>query len=406
MGRARVTLKHIQDERARKIAFMQRRKGLMKKVSDFSTMSGANACLIVYDGDSNGGPMTWPQDLTQVHSTLGKYETQKNEKPLKTFDLQDFFDNRKDMVETEISKVKKEIINVKYPTWNPNFNNLGEQEQRMFIATLDDKIEACNQRINMLKNKQQQSQEANSGFMQNMAQEIVSSSGPSQLNFIQNISQSQLQLTPAPLKAPYDNNEMVNFTNQVGVPLNSKNMAQEISSSGPSQLNFIQNISQSQLQLTPAPLKAPYDNNEMVNFTNQVGVPLNSTNMAQEIVSSSGPSQLNFMQNISQSQLQLTPAPVKAPYDNNEMVNFTNQVGVPLNSTNQLVEPIDWANPLSEPVDWANYFGDDLLGSLGWATQLDDPVLHNIPSQCHNEQQGASLFALPPPLDGHMNKKP
>ncbi|KAJ1440051.1 hypothetical protein SESBI_02285 [Sesbania bispinosa] len=296
MGRARVTLKHIQNERARKIAFMQRRKGLMKKVSDFSTMSGADACLIVYDGDSNGGPMTWPQDLTKVHSTLVKYETQKNEKPLKTFDLQDFFDNRKDMVETEISKVKKEIINVMYPTWNTNFNNLGEKEQRMFIATLDDKIEACNQRITMLKNKQQQNQEANSGFLQNMAQEIASSSGPSQLNFTQNISQSQLQLTPAP---------------------------------------------------------------------------------------------------------------VKAPYDNNEMVNFTNHVGVPLNSTNQLVEPIDWANPLSEPVDWANYFGDDLLGSLGWATQLDDPVLHNnIPSQCHNEQQGASLFALPPPLDGHMNKKP
>lgn len=177
MGRAKVTLKHIQNERARKVAFNQRRKGLMKKVSDFSILCEAKACLIVYDADGNGEPVTFPEDPAIVHSIIEKYETKKNNKndkpPPKIFDVEDFFDNRNGMVEAEITKIQKEILNIKYPTNDPSLNSMTMQQKLFMIAKLDAKIEACNVRINMLKNKSQ-------------------TSHPTQLNLVQqNISQDQ-----------------------------------------------------------------------------------------------------------------------------------------------------------------------------------------------------------------------
>ncbi|XP_061352571.1 agamous-like MADS-box protein AGL82 [Gastrolobium bilobum] len=116
MGRSRTTFKRIPNDKARKETFMQRRKGLMKKVSEFSTMCGVEACLIVYDENGDAQPMTWPRDPIKAHSIIEKYERQKNKKPLKAFDLEDFFKNKKNMVEAEISRVNKDILKTKYPT--------------------------------------------------------------------------------------------------------------------------------------------------------------------------------------------------------------------------------------------------------------------------------------------------
>lgn len=228
MGRKRITLNCIQNDKARKIVFIQRSKGLLKKISDFSIMCGAEACLIVYDGDGDARPITWPSDPTMVHSIIEKYKQKKNEKAPKAFDLEDFFENRKDMVQYEISRVQKEILKIKYPTWGPCFSNTGEEQLRALIAILDAKIGACDKKINMLK--KEKSSEASQ-------QIIFTSSHPNQLGFMQNISQGQLfpiptimqnifqgQLISIPTKPHHDNNGMVDFTNQVDdVHLDSTN---------------------------------------------------------------------------------------------------------------------------------------------------------------------------------------
>ncbi|GAU36556.1 hypothetical protein TSUD_277620 [Trifolium subterraneum] len=54
-------------------------------------------------------------------------------------------------VEFEISKVRKELLKVMYPTWDESFNSLGEDQMRLFAGILDAKLDACNQKMNMLK---------------------------------------------------------------------------------------------------------------------------------------------------------------------------------------------------------------------------------------------------------------
>ncbi|CAJ2657475.1 unnamed protein product [Trifolium pratense] len=175
-GGGKVTLKHIQNEKVRKSSFIQRRKGLIKKVSKFSKNFRVEVCLIVCDGDGDSKPMTWPQDLSTLQSMLTKYEQQKIETTPKKFDMQDYFANKKNMVEAEILNVRKKIVMNKYPTWGRPFNNLEMEQLRSFVDIVDLKIEACNQRINMLKNMQQSDETnfmQNTGRMQNVASENV-----------------------------------------------------------------------------------------------------------------------------------------------------------------------------------------------------------------------------------------
>ncbi|XP_029124946.1 agamous-like MADS-box protein AGL82 [Cajanus cajan] len=194
MGRGKVTFKRISNERSRKTTFIQRKKGLTKKISEFCTICGVEACLILHaDGNGDTGLTTWPQDSTVVHSIIQKYEQSKNEGSQETFEIQDFFENRKKMVEAEISKVRKEITDIKYPTWNPCIINMEEEHLRAFLAHVDAKIGVCEQRINMIKNKHQS--EANSDFMQNMA------------HFHPN------QIIPTPVEPVSENNMSVKFTN-------------------------------------------------------------------------------------------------------------------------------------------------------------------------------------------------
>jgi len=167
-GHGKLTIKHIQDRRARKSTFNQRSDGLAKKVSEFSSKFGVEACLIVYDGD--GRLLTWPQNSAIVQSIVNKYELQKIETTPKIFDVKDYFANKKNKVEAEISNVHKEIVMKMYPTWHPCFMNMEGEQLKTFITILDGKIQACNHKISMLK-KMQQSTE--NGFMLNTKMQNV-----------------------------------------------------------------------------------------------------------------------------------------------------------------------------------------------------------------------------------------
>jgi hypothetical protein len=202
-GRGKVTMKRIENEKTRKSAFNQRKEGLTKKVSEFSKKFGAGACLIVYDGDdSDARPMTWPKDLTVVQSMLQKYEVQKIETAPKKFDVKDYFANRKSMVEGEISRVHKKMVMNKYPTWGRCFNNMEMKNLKDFIDIVDLKIQACNKRIDMLKNMQQNDLIQNTAKIQSM---VAPENVP---------SQSSHQLDD-PMKQVIDMSEMIDFTNHI-----------------------------------------------------------------------------------------------------------------------------------------------------------------------------------------------
>nr|XP_004489898.2 uncharacterized protein LOC101495285 [Cicer arietinum] len=223
MGRAKVAIKYINNEKVRKITFMNRKKGLTNKVSDFSTKSGAKACLIMYDGDGNVAPTIWPENPTLVNSMLQEYENQKIEASPKIFDIKNYFKIKKEIVEAEILKVKKAILRNKFPTWDPSFNNMQVEHLTAFMEAINAKVQDCNERINMMKNIQEIETNFlhNTSHMQNMVPESLDSSNSSQINVIQSIPQME-QYIHDPMELPLDDvYEMVNFTNHVDLPPNS-----------------------------------------------------------------------------------------------------------------------------------------------------------------------------------------
>ncbi|MED6217556.1 hypothetical protein PIB30_018950 [Stylosanthes scabra] len=168
MGRAKTELKCLTSLRDRKGRFKTRIKGLESKLKKFSdTCEGSKASLIVYEEDSNAARMIWPKDSAKVSFLIEKYETQKNVKPYKIFDLEDFFKHKKTSIEIEILKAQKCIRNFKYPTSDLNIQSLDLEQLRMFIGILDNKIGACVERINMLKSYQKVESNFNFGHNSN-----------------------------------------------------------------------------------------------------------------------------------------------------------------------------------------------------------------------------------------------
>lgn len=153
MGRGKITMKYIKNVKLRKQTFKQRKAGLIKKITEYTMKAGATACLIVYDGGNNTGPMTWPEDHTMVNSMLQEYVHQKIENTPKIFDVNDYFEIKKAKVKAEIIKAHKDIIDIKYPTWHQDLVNMEASQLRDLSAVIDAKIQACNHKINMFKSE-------------------------------------------------------------------------------------------------------------------------------------------------------------------------------------------------------------------------------------------------------------
>ncbi|KAL9378795.1 hypothetical protein Peur_027277 [Populus x canadensis] len=73
MTRKKVKLAYICNDSARKATFKKRKKGLMKKVSELSTLCGVDACAIVYS-PYDSQPEVWPSPLG-VQRVVTKFKT-------------------------------------------------------------------------------------------------------------------------------------------------------------------------------------------------------------------------------------------------------------------------------------------------------------------------------------------
>ncbi|CAJ2636068.1 unnamed protein product [Trifolium pratense] len=346
-GSGKVTLKQIQDAKVRKAAFMQRKKGLTKKVSEFSNSFGVEACLIVFDGDGDGKPITWPQDYKTLQSMLTKYEQQKFETTPKDFKVKDYFANKKNMAELEILRVRKKIAMKKHPTWGRCFYNLDREELQGFIDMVDIKIEACNRRINVLKNTG------------HIPEEVASPQSSQPKKPIINIS------------------EMADFTDLI-----------EWTDPMPQENAFSSHSSQ--------PMKPIIDISEMEDFTDLIEW---NDLMPQENAFSSHSSQLDVMDII--PQMQPDPAPLQ-PHDNISLspVSSTDQLG----EFGKMYDLMDQSD--QEWVATQFDFDDSAANKLndgdgdGWMKQPDMFQWNDISFLSEIEQECAALDAFPQPRYG------
>ncbi|CAN0924564.1 Agamous-like MADS-box protein AGL80, partial [Linum grandiflorum] len=72
MTRKKVKLAYITNDSARKATYKKRKKGLIKKVSELSTLCDIQACAIVYS-PYDTQPEIWPPTLAGVHQVLSRF---------------------------------------------------------------------------------------------------------------------------------------------------------------------------------------------------------------------------------------------------------------------------------------------------------------------------------------------
>ncbi|GAU43106.1 hypothetical protein TSUD_373010 [Trifolium subterraneum] len=251
--------------------------------------------------------MTWPEDPTTVKSLLREYERQKIETPPKIFDVKGYYKNKKDKAEAAILKVRKDILKEKYLTWHPNFNKMDEKNLISFITSIEEKIEACNGKISMLKDMQQSDRNLlqNTPHMQIMVQENVG------------IPQMQQQIH-APMKSIDEISEIIQAENVTIPRIQQQTHAPTKSIDDISEMVVQENvfIRQMQQQIHP-PVESIDYFKEMMNFTDLVDLPSISSTK--------------------------------------QLVDCGNQV---VNHDNSLVTQLD------DPVGWTNYPQMSFLGTI------------------------------------------
>ncbi|GKB76348.1 transcription factor, MADS-box, partial [Tanacetum coccineum] len=118
MGRVKVSMELINDSKKRKITFLRRKEGLIKKARELSTLCDVNV------------------------------KTDSDPRKIKPYSLCDFFKDRKNKIEGELAKAKKSNLEAKYPTSFEFLDNSSEVQLRDFACELGMKL---NQVMPLLK---------------------------------------------------------------------------------------------------------------------------------------------------------------------------------------------------------------------------------------------------------------
>ncbi|EXC33359.1 MADS-box protein [Morus notabilis] len=134
MGRGTLPLRLIPKERARRITFAKRKKGLLKKAYELSTLCDVKVCVIIYDTTNQLSddhhyhhqhdhrhdyhhqqavyePIhTWPEQPHEVESIIAKYLAYKAKNPVskKDLDIADFFKEKIKKIQHDTKKLAEE----------------------------------------------------------------------------------------------------------------------------------------------------------------------------------------------------------------------------------------------------------------------------------------------------------
>ncbi|XP_042499479.1 agamous-like MADS-box protein AGL80 [Macadamia integrifolia] len=102
MSRKKVKLELIADEATRRTTFRKRKKGVLKKVSELSTLCGVNAVAIIY-GPCDPNPDFWPPSPSDAKAVLTRFKNlSEMEQAKKMMNQQEFLKQR-------IGKLKEKL---------------------------------------------------------------------------------------------------------------------------------------------------------------------------------------------------------------------------------------------------------------------------------------------------------
>ncbi|XP_060190511.1 transcription factor CAULIFLOWER-like [Lycium barbarum] len=159
MGRRKIGMELIKNERSRNLTYQKRKKGLEKKADELSTLCQVKLCMIIYapkhsDKQQEETVTIWPEKDT-VRSLIESYRGRSDDdRRLRTHDLSFYFKDLARKVEIESAKLRKSNHEAKYPTWDQLYDNLSTDQLKQLTALLGAKIEVTKQRLEFLKGTQ------------------------------------------------------------------------------------------------------------------------------------------------------------------------------------------------------------------------------------------------------------
>lgn len=158
MTRKKVKLAFITNDASRKATYKKRKKGLMKKVNELSTLCGIDACAIIYS-PYDAQPEVWP-NAAGVHRVLTQFQKMPEmEQSKKMLNQESFIRQRiakaneqlkkqhRDNREKEMTEVMYQCLTGKLGVENlmlPDLNDLG--------WLIDEKMKEIDRRIDELSN--------------------------------------------------------------------------------------------------------------------------------------------------------------------------------------------------------------------------------------------------------------
>ncbi|WOH00831.1 hypothetical protein DCAR_0520206 [Daucus carota subsp. sativus] len=156
MTRKKVKLAFISNDASRKATFKKRKKGLMKKVGELSTLCGIDACAIIYS-QYEPQPEVWPNTLG-VQRVLAQFKRMPEmEQSKKMVNQESFIRQRIAKANEQLKKQhkdnrEKEMIEVMYQclTGKLGLQNLMIPDLNDLGWLIDQKLKEINKRIDQL----------------------------------------------------------------------------------------------------------------------------------------------------------------------------------------------------------------------------------------------------------------
>ncbi|KAK4476770.1 hypothetical protein RD792_015930 [Penstemon davidsonii] len=108
MTRKKVNLAFIANDSARKATFKKRKKGLMKKITELSTLCGVDACAVVYS-PYQPHPDVWPPDPRAAQHVVTQFKRMPEmEQSKKMMNQESFIRQRITKAAEQLKKVQRE----------------------------------------------------------------------------------------------------------------------------------------------------------------------------------------------------------------------------------------------------------------------------------------------------------
>ncbi|XP_043700315.1 agamous-like MADS-box protein AGL80 [Telopea speciosissima] len=156
MARKKIELAFIANATARKNTFNKRKKGIMKKMSELSTLCGVKTCGIIYD-PNRGQPEVWPSPLGAIEVINAFKSMPQTEQSKKMENHEEYLRKRIGKVTDQLRTVqkenrKKEMTMLMYECLKgKDLNDLTMPDLTDLTNVIDEKKKAINSRIEVLK---------------------------------------------------------------------------------------------------------------------------------------------------------------------------------------------------------------------------------------------------------------